>query len=72
MSQIKIYKAELKELSHSEIMEVTKNIPLEQRIEPCPDCGSTEYWLYPNESISVKEGMKPYGECLHCGFKMHL
>jgi len=72
MPNFKIYKAELKELSHDEVMKITKNVLLEDRIEPCPECGSVEFWLYPDESIGVKEGMKPYGECLHCGFKMHL
>lgn len=72
MARFKIYKAELRPLFQSELDQIIKNVPLEERIEPCPDCGSTEYWLYPNESVCVKEGMKPYGECLHCGFKMHL
>lgn len=72
MPKFKIYKAQLKELSHNEVMKQTNNIPLEERIEPCPECGSTEFWLYPDESSAVQEGGKPYGECIYCGAMMHL
>jgi DNA-directed RNA polymerase subunit M/transcription elongation factor TFIIS len=72
MSKFKIYKADLKKLSHEEIMEKTKGQPLEERIEPCPECDGTRFWLYPDESSVVKEGMKPYGECMNCGYPMHL
>jgi DNA-directed RNA polymerase subunit M/transcription elongation factor TFIIS len=72
MSKFKIYKAELKKLSHNEVMKITKNIPLEERIEPCPVCGGTEFWLHPDECAAVQEGMKPYGECMDCGMTMHL
>ena len=38
----------------------------------CPDCGSTEFNLYPDEFVAVKEGGKPYIECAKCGYTTHL
>jgi predicted RNA-binding Zn-ribbon protein involved in translation (DUF1610 family) len=38
----------------------------------CPDCGKNEWWLLPKESGAVREGGKPYIECLECGYQTHL
>jgi predicted RNA-binding Zn-ribbon protein involved in translation (DUF1610 family) len=38
----------------------------------CPDCGKNEWWLMPKESSAVREGGKPYIECLNCGYQTHL
>lgn len=38
----------------------------------CPDCGGNEWMLLPKESVAVKEGGKPYCECLGCGSVTHL
>lgn len=38
----------------------------------CPECSNNEWWLLPSDSVSVREGGKPYIECLNCGFHTHL
>lgn len=38
----------------------------------CPTCGGNHWMLLPQESIAVKEGGKPYIECLGCGYLTHL
>jgi Zn ribbon nucleic-acid-binding protein len=38
----------------------------------CPDCGKNKWMLLPKESVAVKEGGKPYIECLSCGYQTHL
>jgi hypothetical protein len=38
----------------------------------CPDCSNNEWWLLPADSVSVREGGKPYIECLNCGYQTHL
>jgi predicted RNA-binding Zn-ribbon protein involved in translation (DUF1610 family) len=38
----------------------------------CPDCGHNEWWLQPKEGAAVREGGKPYIECLNCGYQTHL
>ena len=38
----------------------------------CPECGENSWWLHPHESVAVREGGKPYVECLHCGYITHL
>jgi hypothetical protein len=40
----------------------------------CPECDHVkrEWYLYPRESVIVKEGGKPYVECLNCGYTTHL
>ena len=38
----------------------------------CPDCGSNTWMLYAKESVAVREGGKPYMECLGCGMTTHL
>ena len=38
----------------------------------CPECGENIWFLLPKESVAVREGGKPYIECLNCGFLTHL
>lgn len=38
----------------------------------CPECSNNEWWLLPGDSVAVREGGKPYIECLNCGFHTHL
>jgi hypothetical protein len=38
----------------------------------CPDCCNNEWWLLPADSVAVREGGKPYIECLNCGLQTHL
>jgi hypothetical protein len=38
----------------------------------CSECGNNEWMLLANESIAVKQGGKPYIECLTCGLQTHL
>ena len=52
-------------------------ITLEERLPNdalCPECECSrrEWYLLPSESIMVKEGGKPYCECMNCGMLTHL
>lgn len=38
----------------------------------CSECGGNEWMLLANEQVAVKEGGKPYCECLSCGYLTHL
>jgi Zn ribbon nucleic-acid-binding protein len=38
----------------------------------CPECSNNEWWLLPDDSVTVREGGKPYIECLNCGHQTHL
>ena len=38
----------------------------------CPECSNNEWWLLPDDSVAVREGGKPYVECLNCGYQTHL
>ena len=38
----------------------------------CPDCFNNEWFLLPDDSVAVREGGKPYIECINCGFHTHL
>ena len=38
----------------------------------CSQCGGNEWMLLANEQVAVKEGGKPYCECLGCGSMTHL
>jgi Zn ribbon nucleic-acid-binding protein len=38
----------------------------------CPDCSNNEWFLLPDDSVAVREGGKPYIECLNCGYHTHL
>lgn len=38
----------------------------------CPDCDSNSWILLADESCAVREGGKPYIECMGCGLTSHL
>ena len=38
----------------------------------CPECSNNEWFLLPADSVSVRQGGKPYCECLNCGYQTHL
>jgi len=38
----------------------------------CEDCGASNWMFLPEESSAVREGGKPYIECLDCGHVTHL
>jgi hypothetical protein len=38
----------------------------------CTECGGTEWYFLPAEASAVREGGKPYIECLKCGYTTHL
>jgi Zn ribbon nucleic-acid-binding protein len=38
----------------------------------CPDCSNNEWFLLPDDSVAVREGGKPYIECINCGYHTHL
>ena len=50
-------------------------ITLEERMgnnAQCPECGKNEWLLLAQEQVAVREGGKPYCECLNCGMVTHL
>lgn len=56
---------------------IKHKITLEERMPNdalCPECDDSrrEWYLLPKESIMVKEGGKPYCECMNCGYTTHL
>lgn len=72
MSKLKIYQAVLLPQTEKDLLNKTNGIPIEERIGECPDCKGTRWWLLPQASVAVKEGGKPYCECLGCGLQTHL
>jgi predicted RNA-binding Zn-ribbon protein involved in translation (DUF1610 family) len=76
MNQPKFFQAQLLRLGEVQVMAITKGQSLTDRLGSedavCPDCGKNEWWLLPKESIAVREGGKPYIECLGCGYQTHL
>ncbi len=73
---MKFYKTILKEVDNPIIEAYGKNsgITFEQRLEDgeCPECNGDRWYFLPKESVAVKEGGKPYIECLGCGYLTHL
>ena len=50
-------------------------ITLEERMgsnAQCPECGDNKWMLLADEQVAVKQGGKPYCECLGCGYMTHL
>jgi hypothetical protein len=76
MSKPVFYQAILKPLTGSEVLELTNGLSIAERLGnekgSCPDCGLNQWWLLPKEGVAVKEGGKPYCECLNCGYQTHL
>lgn len=38
----------------------------------CPECGKNHWILLPKEGSAVRQGGKPYVECMECGYTTHL
>jgi hypothetical protein len=57
-------------LNEKEQMTMTERMGSEEA--KCPECFNNEWWLLPSDSVSVREGGKPYIECLNCGLQTHL
>ena len=73
MANLKFYQAELKEVEDiRKHINLHPSIMVEERIGECPECGGNEWWLLPKEGSAVREGGKPYVECLKCGYVTHL
>lgn len=75
MKKPRFYQAKLEKINDKQLMDITRNIPLEERLPnngACPECGKNDWWLYPQESTIVSQGGKPYIECLNCGEITHL
>ena len=77
----KFYRTELVEIKGNVLDEVNPDLPngtftLTERMgseeAKCPECSNNEWWLLPNDSAAVREGGKPYIECLNCGHVTHL
>ena len=72
----KFYQAVLQPLGEKQVMTLTKGQSLTDRMGSeeanCPDCGKNEWWLMPKEGAAVRQGGKPYIECLNCGYSTHL
>jgi len=78
MAKPKFYRTELK-LIRGDVLEHVYGdtiLTMEERMgseeAECPECNKNEWWLLPKEGIAVKEGGKPYIECLNCGYQTHL
>jgi Zn ribbon nucleic-acid-binding protein len=82
MSKPKFYQAVLQEVKGSVLDHVYPHLKgkgqltMKERMgsdnAECPECKENEWWLYPNESVMVAQGGKPYIECLNCGHITHL
>jgi predicted RNA-binding Zn-ribbon protein involved in translation (DUF1610 family) len=65
----KVYPENVKKYG-SPMVTMTERMGSEEAL--CPDCGHNEWWLQPKEGAAVREGGKPYIECLNCGYQTHL
>ena len=81
MRKPKFYKAELIEIEGNVLDMVypylkDEQLTMEERMgseeAKCPSCSNNEWWLLPDDSVAVREGGKPYIECLNCGLQTHL
>jgi hypothetical protein len=81
MRKPKFYRAELIEIKGNVLDEVYpyfkgEQLTMEERMgseeAKCPECSNNEWWLLPGDSVAVREGGKPYIECLNCGLHTHL
>lgn len=76
MNKPKFYYAVLQPLDEKQVKIITKGQPIAERMgteeAKCPKCEDNRWWLLPKLSVAVKEGGKPYCECLNCGYQTHL
>lgn len=78
----KFFKTTLTEIKDNVLDEVYPHLKGEEQLTmtermgseeaKCPECSNNEWWLLPADSVSVREGGKPYIECLNCGYQTHL
>ena len=78
----KFYQAVLKEIKGNVLDEVYPHLIGKEQLTmtermgseeaKCPDCSNNEWYLLPGDSVAVREGGKPYIECLNCGYQTHL
>ena len=75
----KFYQAVLKEVKGDVLEHVYHKghgLTIEERMGnkhgKCPDCGKNIWVLLPKETSAVREGGKPYIECMNCGYLSHL
>ncbi len=69
------FQAELRKLTDEEVLKETKGLSVDERMgkdAKCPECGDNRWWLLPKAGAAVREGGKPYCECLNCGYQTHL
>jgi DNA-directed RNA polymerase subunit M/transcription elongation factor TFIIS len=76
MSKPRFYQAILQPLNEVQLKQITKGQTIAERMgteeASCPKCGNNEWWLLPRAGAAVKQGGKPYCECLNCGYSTHL
>jgi hypothetical protein len=82
MREPKFYKAVLVPIEGNVMDEVypyhvgEKQLTMKERMgsdeAKCPECSNNEWYLLPGDSAAVREGGKPYIECLNCGHQTHL
>ena len=78
----KFYQTALAEIKGNVLDEVYPNLKGKEQLTmtermgseeaKCPECSNNEWWLLPADSCAVREGGKPYIECLNCGYQTHL
>lgn len=72
MTKLNFFKAELRPVDDCELKHIIRGQEIHERISECPECQGTDWWLLPNQSAAVREGGKPYCECVYCGYQTHL
>ena len=78
MSKPKFYQSVLVPIKGNVLEHVyqTKSLTMTERMGSeearCPECNKNVWMLLPEESSAVREGGKPYIECLNCGYTTHL
>ena len=80
MSKARFFQSVLKEVEGSVIDHVypefkgPNQMTFEERMGDgkCPDCDCNSWILKSKESCAVREGGKPYCECMECSYMTHL
>jgi len=82
MRKPKFYKAVLVEIKGNVLDEVypylkdNEQLTMAERMgseeAKCTECSNNEWWILPDDSVSIREGGKPYIECINCGSQTHL
>ena len=76
MSKPKFYQAVLQPLNEAEVKQILRGSSMTDRMGSeevkCPECGQNKWWLLPKEGAAIREGQKPYCECLNCGYTTHM